>query len=168
MRYEGQTDFTKLQVDTQRLQDMSWITVGPNLHLALAGQTSFGDELLTPEQFDVGGSQFRSGYDPSEIAGDKGLVGKVELQCSRYHEFSKHPVPTQDFGHRGVGKVWNEELRYMHAENLASAGFGAHFLVASYTYVSPELAFPLTRSLSAEELQGKNGKSPRVYLLKLF
>ncbi|PWU30833.1 ShlB/FhaC/HecB family hemolysin secretion/activation protein [Pseudomonas sp. RW407] len=169
-RYEGQTDFTKLQFDAQRLQDMSWITEGLNLYLALTGQTSFGDALLTPEQFGVGGSQFGRGYDPSEIAGDKGLAGKVELQYNRYHEFFRHPVPTQYYGYWDVGKVWNEKPRYVNSESLASAGFGAHFQVASDTYVSPELAFPLTRSVSAEELHDKNGKSPRFYLnlLKLF
>ncbi len=66
--------------------------------------------------------------------------------------------------------MWNEKPRYVNSESLASAGFGAHFQVASDTYVSPELAFPLTRSVSAEELHDKNGKSPRFYLnlLKLF
>lgn len=45
---------------------------------------------------------------------------------------------------------------------------GAHLEVAKDLFVSPELAVPLTRKVSAEELD--NGKAPRLYLnlLKLF
>jgi hypothetical protein len=37
-------------------------------------------------------------------------------------------------------------------------------------FVSPEVAFPLTRPVNAEELEDNNGKEPRLYInfLKLF
>ncbi|MCY1312451.1 hypothetical protein D9M70_628780 [compost metagenome] len=69
-----------------------------------------------------------------------------------------------------MGKVWNEKPRWTSSESLSSAGVGAHFQVARDLYLSPEVAFPLTRSVSAEELDGDNGKAPRFYFnfLKLF
>ncbi|MDW3716588.1 ShlB/FhaC/HecB family hemolysin secretion/activation protein [Pseudomonas sp. 2023EL-01195] len=169
-RVDGQTDFTRLQLDAQRIQDLSWITSGLNLYLAVSGQTSFGDALLTPEQFGVGGSQFGRGYDPSEIAGDNGLAGKVELQYNRQHQIGDYSIPTQYYAYWDIGKVWNEKPRDISSESLASAGLGVHLQVAPDMYVSPELAFPLTRSVSAEELDGDNGKEPRLYLnfIKLF
>lgn len=169
-RTGGQTDFTRLQLDAQRIQDLGWITPGLNLYLAISGQISFGDALLTPEQFGVGGSQFGRGYDPSEIAGDNGLAGKVELQYNRQHRIGDHELPTQYYAYWDVGKVWNEEPRDTSSESLASAGLGVHLQVAPDMYLSPELAFPLTRSVSAEELDGDNGKEPRLYLnfIKLF
>ncbi|MCY1277517.1 Heme/hemopexin transporter protein HuxB [compost metagenome] len=169
-RFGGETDFVKVQFDAQRIQDLSVITDGLNLYLAFTGQTAFGNALLTPEQFGVGGSQFGRGYDPSEIAGDNGLAGKVELQYNRHHEIADHPVPTQYYGFWDVGKVWNNDPDYTGSESLSSAGLGIHFEVLRDFYISPEVAFPLTRKVSAEELDNDNGKAPRLYLnvLKLF
>lgn len=171
-RLEGQTDFTKLTFDAQRVQDLGGITDGLALYMALTGQVSFGDPLLSPEQFGVGGNSFGRGYDPSEITGDEGLAGKLELQYNRVHEFGDHPVPTQYYGFWDVGKVWNEDPQPggISSESLASAGLGVHLNVAREMYVSPEVAFPLTRAVSGEEVDGRNGKAPRFYInfLKLF
>ncbi|MCY1399895.1 hypothetical protein D9M71_149630 [compost metagenome] len=136
----------------------------------MTGQTAFGQRLLTPEQFGVGGNQFGRGYDPSEITGDSGVAGKVELQYNREHQVKDQVVPVQYYGYWDIGKVWNEKPRYASSESLASAGFGAHIQLAKDLFISPELAFPLTRSVSAEELENDNGKEPRFYLnvLKLF
>lgn len=41
-REGGETDFTKLQVDAQRLQDLSGLMDGLNLYLAVTAQISFG------------------------------------------------------------------------------------------------------------------------------
>ncbi|WP_236032768.1 ShlB/FhaC/HecB family hemolysin secretion/activation protein [Pseudomonas schmalbachii] len=169
-RYGGETDFTKLQFDAQRIQDMSAIVENMNLYLAITGQTAFGNALLSPEQFGVGGSQFGRGYDPSEITGDNGLAGKVELQYNHLHNFMDQEMPTQYYGYWDIGKVWNNEPRDIDSESLASAGLGIHFNVMKDMYISPEIAFPLTRTVSAEELDGDNGKEPRLYInfLKLF
>ena len=97
-------------------------------------------------------------------------AGKVELQYNRLHTFRDHEVPTQYYAFWDFGKVWSEEPSWVSAESLSSAGVGAHLQVFKDMYVSPELAFPLTRKVSAEELDDDNGKAPRFYLnfLKLF
>jgi hemolysin activation/secretion protein len=169
-REGGETDFTKLQLDAQRIQDLGDITPGLDLYLAVTGQTSFGNRLLTPEQFGVGGSQFGRGYDPSEITGDSGVAGKVELQYNRQHQIKDFVVPTQYYGYWDIGKVWSETPRFVGSQSLSSAGVGAHVQVAKDMFVSPEVAFPLTRPVNAEELEDNNGKEPRLYInfLKLF
>lgn len=169
-REGGETDFTKLQVEAQRLQDLSNIIDGMNLYIAGTAQTSFGQRLLSPEQFGVGGSEYGRGYDPSEITGDKGFAMKTELQYNRIHTFRDYALPTQYYTYWDFGKVWSQDPTWVSSESLSSAGFGAHVNVYKDTYVSPEVAFPLTRSVSAEELDNDNGKAPRFYLnfLKLF
>ncbi|MGQ7819321.1 ShlB/FhaC/HecB family hemolysin secretion/activation protein [Metapseudomonas furukawaii] len=169
-REGGETDFTKLQLDAQRIQDLSGVMDGLNLYLAATTQSSFGQALLSPEQFGVGGSEFGRGYDPSEITGDSGFVVKTELQYNRLHSVGDHPVPTQYYAFWDMGKVWNEKPRWVSSESLSSVGLGAHFQAAKNLYLSPEVAFPLPRSVSAKELDGDNGKAPRFYFnfLKLF
>ncbi|WP_322032845.1 ShlB/FhaC/HecB family hemolysin secretion/activation protein [Paraburkholderia sp. J76] len=169
-RQGGRTDFTKLQLDAQRMQDLSWITPGLGLYLAATGQTSFGKPLLAPEQFGVGGNFFGRGYDPSEIAGDSGVAGKVELQYNRVHKIGDRAVPAQYYAYWDIGKVWNIQPYYVRSQSLASAGAGVHLNVAKRTYVSPEIAFPLTRPVAAEVVNGHSGRSPRFYLnfLKQF
>lgn len=169
-REGGKTDFTKLQVDAQRLQDLSKVMDGLNLYIAGTAQTNFGQRLLSPEQFGVGGSEFGRGYDPSEITGDKGFAVKTELQYNRIHTFKDYAVPTQYYAFWDFGKVWSEEPNWISSESLSSTGIGAHLNVFKDTYVSPEVALPLTRSVSAKELDNDNGKAPRFYInfLKLF
>lgn len=169
-REGGRTDFSKLQVDAQRMQDLSQLMEGLNLYLALTAQTSFGQALLSPEQFGVGGSEFGRGYDPSEITGDRGFATKAELQYNRQHTVGNWTVPTQYYTYWDFGKVWSEDPSWTGTESLSSAGVGVHFQVFKDTYISPELAFPLTHKVSAEELDDDNGKAPRLYLnfLKLF
>jgi hemolysin activation/secretion protein len=99
------------------------------LYLAVTGQT-FGNRLLTPEQFGVGGSQFGRGYDPSEITGDSGVAGKVELQYNRQHQIKDFVVPTQYYGYWDIGKVWSEKPRFVGSQSLSSAGVGVHVQVA--------------------------------------
>ncbi|MDH0291895.1 ShlB/FhaC/HecB family hemolysin secretion/activation protein [Pseudomonas sp. GD04087] len=169
-RAGGQTDFSKLQMDAQRLQDLSKLMDGLNLYLAATAQTSFGQALLSPEQFGVGGSEFGRGYDPSEITGDSGFALKTELQYNRIHTFKSYAVPTQYYAFWDFGKVWSEDPSWVSRESLSSTGIGAHLNIFKDTYVSPEVAFPLTRSVSAKELDDDNGKAPRLYInfLKLF
>jgi len=169
-REGGKTDFTKLQVDAERIQDLSGITDGLDLFVAATGQTSFGQRLLSPEQFGVGGSAFGRGYDPSEITGDSGVALKTELQYNRIHDIQDYAVPTQYYAFWDVGKVWSEKPAWARSESLASTGVGARLNVYKDTFVSPEVAFPLTRSVSAKELDDDNGKEPRFYInfLKLF
>jgi hemolysin activation/secretion protein len=46
---------------------------------AVSAQRAYTD-LLSSELFSLGGDQFGRGFDPSELVGDHGLAGKLELR----------------------------------------------------------------------------------------
>ena len=68
--------FTKATLYVARLQSLggAW-----SLLAAASGQYT-GSPLLSSEQFGIGGDVFLRAYDPSEIAGDRGLAGKLEVR----------------------------------------------------------------------------------------
>ncbi|WP_019209989.1 ShlB/FhaC/HecB family hemolysin secretion/activation protein [Yersinia massiliensis] len=169
-RENGKTNFTKLQIDIQRLQNLDPITSGLGLYIATSAQTAFNDPLLTPEQFGIGGSQFGRGYDPSEIAGDSGIAGKTELQYSKQHVIQEKTIPVQYYSFWDIGKVWNNKPRYEVTQSLASVGAGARINILTDSYITGEVAFPLTRPVAAEESKGYNGNKARFYFnfLKTF
>jgi len=68
--------FTKATLEIQRQQSIvdNW-----SILVAGEGQYAFND-LLSEEKIGLGGPLYGRGYDPSQIIGDEGLAGKVELQ----------------------------------------------------------------------------------------
>lgn len=73
------SSFTKINVELQRQQSIvgNWSVL-----LAVEGQAAF-DDLLSEEKLGLGGPLYGRGYDPSQIIGDEGVAGKVELQYGR-------------------------------------------------------------------------------------
>ena len=105
-RSEGDPQFSKLELDVQRLQR---VTGSVNLLLAGRGQWS-SNALLSSEEFSIGGINSGRGYDPSEISGDQGLSGKVELQWKEPVALDKSFVESyQLFGFYDIGRVWNDD-----------------------------------------------------------
>ena len=76
----GRSNFTKGSLDVSRQQNLNSVTPGLSLMTAASGAGTLGQQLLASEQFGVGGSQFGRGYDSSELTGDYGAAGKIELQ----------------------------------------------------------------------------------------
>ena len=150
------TDFTKAQLNYTRLQTLSqnWSS-----SLVITGQKASGT-LYSSEEFGFGGAALGRAYDASEISGDDGLSGSVELHylaLPQWHQAAFIPYAFYD-----IGKVWNlysspgQPTRISGAStgagiNLQSAyGFSGNFYVAE----------PLTKSV-ATPLYGGSGKSPR-------
>ncbi len=74
-RAGGRSDFRKFTFSALRMQPL------PNnfgVSLGMDSQWS-PDQLLSGEEFGVGGSQYGRPFDGSEITGDKGIAAKVEL-----------------------------------------------------------------------------------------
>ena len=71
--------FTKITAEVQRQQSIAgnW-----SILLAAEGQLAFTD-LLSEEKIGLGGPLYGRGYDPSQIIGDEGIAGKIELQYGR-------------------------------------------------------------------------------------
>ncbi len=148
-------DFTKVVFDLSRYQPLSprW-----GLLAAVGGQRS-GTKLFLSEQYGIGGEQFGRAYDPSEIAGDDAIAGKVELQWTspQGEDFIRQH---QYFAYYDHGATW---LRSSTDDfELASAGVGARLLIRGGFFASLEVAKPLTRSVEA---LGDHGNDPRLFFV---
>jgi hemolysin activation/secretion protein len=109
----------------------------------LAGQWA-SDPLLVSEEFGYGGSQLGRAYDPSEITGDHGIVGGVEL---RYRGFSPLRGFSPDpFVFYDMGKLWNKD-RDGQNPLAASTGLGLALSNDEGFSGSMTMAFPLIRGI---------------------
>ncbi|MFK7840492.1 MAG: ShlB/FhaC/HecB family hemolysin secretion/activation protein [Bdellovibrionales bacterium] len=146
-RPEGDPQFTKINVQAQRLQR---VTNDINLLMAVSAQAS-NDALLSSEEFGVGGISFGRGFDASEIIGEDGFSTKLELQW-------RDPIETpisgiEDYtvyGFWDFGKVWNDDATISDDdESLASIGLGARANIINNFEAGAFVAIPLTRDVQA-------------------
>jgi hemolysin activation/secretion protein len=77
--FRAPAGFTKFSAELQRQQSIvdHW-----SLLLAIQGQFAFTD-LLSEEKIGFGGPLYGRGYDPSQIIGDEGVGGTIEVQYGR-------------------------------------------------------------------------------------
>lgn len=149
-RPDGDPDFTKLTADIQRLQR---ITSRVNLLMGVQGQIS-NNPLYSTEEFGVGGAGLGRGYDPSEITGDEGVSGKVEVQWNEPVALDTDFIENyQLFGFYDIGKVWNDDATTstQKVNSLASAGVGLRLELPQAINAGATLAFPLTRDVQTED-----------------
>ena len=162
------SDFTKFNIDVSRLQ-----SIGDNWGLltALSAQIASGP-LYSSEQFGYGGQAFGRAYDNSEIIGDRGINGSVELRYSGISPLSTEPpsglstvyhIQPVPYGFYDIGSVWNiGPDQTMPYASGSSAGAGLRLLSDFGLSTNFGLAFPLTRRI-ANPIDG-NGKSPRYFM----
>lgn len=144
-RPDGDPQFFKVEAELQRLQRLS---SDFNLLLGIKGQLSSA-ALLASEEFGVGGSSYGRGFDPSEITGEDGVAGKVELQWNPAWE-TTWMTGSQVFGFWDAGKVWNDDVVPDDVETLASAGLGFRADLVYDVQTELYVAVPLTRDVQAE------------------
>ncbi len=154
-RPDGDPQFFKLEAEMQRLQRLA---AQVNLLVGVKGQIS-NAALLASEEFGIGGSGYGRGYDPSEIVGDDGVAGKVELQWNPLWNNS-WMTASQVFGFWDVGKVWNDDATTSSdVESLSSAGLGFRADLIHSIETEFYVAVPLTRDVEAE-----NDDDARFYM----
>jgi hemolysin activation/secretion protein len=162
----ARSEFQKLTLDMSRLQSLAFLGRGLTLFGAFSAQRSLGDALLASEQFGLGGPTFLRGYDPSEVTGDNGWAGKLELQWSTLAGLA-WLREVQLYGFADMGKVWD-----VHADtviggpHLASAGTGVRFTLTDNFLGSVEVAKPLTRIV--ETYRGSGDQRPTRVFFTLF
>ncbi len=158
-RTEGDPQFFKVNAQVQRLQR---VVNGVNLLVGASGQLSDGP-LLSSEEFGVGGINLGRGYDASEIIGDEGVAGQVEVQWNQPYKFSdaKYLKNYQLFGFYDIGAVWEDDPTSLNQkrDTIASAGFGARVDFAGDIEADLTVAFPLNRSV-----QTQDDENPRVFV----
>jgi hemolysin activation/secretion protein len=151
----GDPQFTKLNAEFQRLQGL---TQGLNLLVKARGQLSNGP-LLSSEEFGVGGPDSGRAYDPSEIIGDEGIAGTMELQWNTPYQ-SSFAQDYQLFSFIDAGRVWNDDATTSStkSDTATSVGLGVRAEFKNDTKAGLSVAFPLNRDVAT---QGDG--DPRVY-----
>jgi hemolysin activation/secretion protein len=154
-RQFGDPEFTKFEAEFQRLQRLSnkW-----NILAAVKGQLTNGAQLSS-EEFGVGGVNIGRSFDSSEIVGDEGYAGKVELQWRTPYQLPLFDT-YQLYGFYDFGRVWNDDATTndLKRESLASAGIGLNGIINEKTKLGMILAYPLTR-----DVQTQRDDDPRFY-----
>lgn len=155
-RPNGDPQFFKVEAEVQRLQR---VTNKVNLLVAAKGQLS-SDELLASEEFGVGGIQYGRGFDPSEIVGDEGVAGKVELQWNKPVQWN-FVQDYQVFSFFDAGRVWDGDAtaNSLKTDTLTSAGVGLRADFKDQTEAGVTVAFPLNRDIETQQ-----DKDPRFYM----
>lgn len=142
-RPDGDGVFTKVTAKLTRTQQ-----IGQEFSIwaAIKGQIS-ADPLLSAEEFSLGGSEFGRAYDFSEITGEDGIAGSVEL---RYGKSLNQEIlkAFQIYGFYDLGAVWNDDTQGDSRESLASAGAGLRLTLPQSIFATAEVAKPLTRTVS--------------------
>ncbi len=143
-RPQGTAVFTALRGRVERTETL---TRRIEAHASLAGQYAF-DTLLSQAEFRVGGDEYGRAFDPSELAGDRGFGGEVEL---RYNG----TLPLKDIpGYQGYvfydyGFVSNDDEGFRAQESLASTGAGVRTVIKEDFYLDAEYARTLNRALGS-------------------
>ena len=156
-RLGAEPDFTKLDYSLTHFQPLvpDWTSVA-----SVSGQKASGP-LYSPEQFGYGGQAFGRAYDPSEILGDSGVAGSLELRYGGLPPL-RGAVFTP-FGFYDIGKVWSDGAA---ATSGASAGLGVRADSGFGLTGALTVAEPLTRPLA--DPQYGNGKSPRCLFQVMY
>ena len=117
-RSTGNPKFTKYEAVLTRLQSL-----GPSFAIlgTVYGQFS-DDSLLSSEEVGYGGKNIGRAYDASEITGDKGIMGSIELRYYDVPNISEAII--QPYIFYDIGKVWHNDNTAKNQASAASAGGG--------------------------------------------
>lgn len=150
--------FTKLRVDATRSQRL----IGPlSAHLALSGQAS-SRPLLASEEFTLGGARYGRAFNPSELSGERGWAGTVELRWADPIRLD-HGLGVELYAFADTGVLWNDQPGKDSREHLSSAGIGARLRSDRGVRLGTEVAMPIHSSSTELGAQG-----PRVFLTLSF
>lgn len=145
-RARGEPEFFKATMEISRIQR---VTNMIEIFGSVQGQKS-AHKLLASEEFGVGGINYGSGYNNSEITGEDGVAGRLEL---RLNNPVKAPVNfSQVYGFYDIGKVWDNDSTVVkdRQRSIASAGLGLRVNVNDNLAGTFEAAMPLTRTVETE------------------
>lgn len=156
-RSAGQTDFRKAFASLGRLQSLprNFEVLG-----MVQGQYAW-DPLLASEEFGFGGGQVGRGYDPSELTGDRGVSGTLELRHNALLWDDR--VALQTYGFLDAGKVWNIDPGAAGRDSAVSTGGGIRLGLPSGWSADVNASVPLTRD-AEKPPKYANGQSPRFLL----
>jgi hemolysin activation/secretion protein len=151
-RAAGSSDFTKLTLDLNRLQQLSDRV---SLMSSFTGQYSAA-RLLASEEFSLGGANFGRAFDSGQITADKGLAASLELRYAP----AGLPRNAQIYGFADSGRLWTADGNNVSPHTrLASFGGGVRASLNSKLYATLELAKPIDPIVGTQ-----GGKNARAFL----
>jgi hemolysin activation/secretion protein len=156
-RGEATPDFTKAELSLTRLQG---VTQDWSL-LMTAGFQSASGPLYSAEEFGYGGQGFGRAFDASELTGDHGAAGSLELRYGGWSDWQ--PVSIVPYTFYDTGVVWNDDIAQVKRESGASTGFGIRASSDIGMSGNIGLAFPLTRDIGTP-IYGQKATQPRIIL----
>ena len=152
-REDGKAKFTKISLSGQRLQALPG---NLNVQVSLTGQYAF-DPLLSTEEIGLGGTAFGRAFDPSELTGDHGIAGSLELIAPSAWASTlglTDQLQIQPYVYFDAGTVWNENKAQDSDDGsratLRSLGTGLRFDLTQSLSGELELARPLDRRPTTE------------------
>lgn len=144
-RADADSSFAKVNLEASHYRDLSETVA---VYGYFSGQFA-DDALLSSEEFGIGGLQIGRGYDYSEISGDDGLGGLLELRYGRSMDATLLES-YQVYGFVDAGIVWNRGPFEDERDTLASTGFGLRLSMPRNLNLELEAARPLTRPVNGE------------------
>lgn len=149
-------NFTRLTGEATHLQPL----FGPlALQLGVSGQTSFGESMLSSEQYALGGYAYDRAFDPADATGDAGVAGRAEMQWRVRRGFAVLSG-LQPYAFYEGGQVW--QMRSVagtpRSETLLSTGVGVRFTLLDRFGADLEWAKPL-----GPDLRFTNSRNGRVF-----
>ncbi len=149
-RAGGDPRFFKVTMEASRLQRLTSVF---DAFVSVSGQHS-SDTLLASEEFGVGGTNYGSAYDPSEITGEHGVAARAEVRANNLIHLPVNMF--QLYGFYDIGKVWDEDAVLVEdrQRSLSSTGLGFRSTVTDNLAATFEVAVPLTRDVGTEGDKG--------------
>lgn len=120
-RQGADAEFTKLVLSGRIRRP-----INDRFNFSLAGrmQTSFGDPLLTAEQFGIAGSQELSAFDAGAIKGDSGFVARAEISMPKQVSYGDTPLLISPYIFGAYGDVSLEAPTAQEVADLSATSVG--------------------------------------------
>lgn len=139
-RADGDPEFEKLEFFVGRVQALP---ADLELYGLVSGQYAF-NPLLSAEEFGFGG-QLGRGFDPSQIAGDRGLAATIEVRYNSSLNALDSDVKLQPYLFYDAGKVWNIDSGASDSGAASATGFGARITIENQLDANFLAAIPVNK-----------------------
>jgi len=133
---------------TAKLDGLQVFSLPNNMSLSLSftGQLA-SNGLLSTEQFGVGGPNFGSAYNFSQITGDAGYAMRLELERAWFTQAGNTPIILRPYTYFDYGQTFLIKPLPVEkpSKELASAGIGLRANISNFLQGRAELAFPFQK-----------------------
>lgn len=150
----GDPQFFKMNAEVSRTQRITNIF---EAFLSATGQLS-SDTLLASEEFGVGGANYGSAYDNSEITGEDGFAARFELRANNPVTLPVNLLQIYGFVDGGQVNDPDNAVVRDRRRSLVSAGGGARLNLDDRFAGTLELAVPMTA-----DVQTEGDDNPRLF-----